>query len=232
MLPLERTRNDSTADFRSSPIQLPQPMSIPLVLSTVRRNWWLVGLTTAVAILAALVPLYLTRPVYASTARFIVNPSKNLAANREIMDSINPNNIHAVASTFAEVLVSDDLYKQAAAQLHLSDAALADLHRSSVILPDTAVVQLVVQGDDAQATAELANDVGQEAVAYADGTFRVYEFDFLDHATAAAAPIPAPWLRNFLLALVIGIGLGALLVYLREQWMRMSSTPERGQLTP
>lgn len=220
MLPLERSTGTLSGLQDESVVNSPaslQAMSLSPLLASLRRSWWVFCLTTFVAIIAALLPLYLAPPIYASTAKFVVNPSKTLAASREILDSVNPSNIHTIASTFAQVLGSDDFYAQAAAQLRLSDQDLAGFSRSTVILPDTAVVQLRVQGDDPQEAAEIANDIGQEAVTYADRTYRIYQFDFLDHAIASAAPISLPWMRNLLLALVIGFGSGALLMVLREQ---------------
>lgn len=198
-------------------------MSVTYYLNTLRQRWWLICLTTAAALAVALVPLSLTSPVYRSTAEFIITPAKKLEASRDLLDSVNSNTVHSIASTFAEILASDDFYDKTNGQLHLNEQNPA-FRRSTVILPNTAVVQMVVEGGNPEGAATLANVLGQLAIDYANGAYRIYDFQFLEHAVAAPAPLPVPWERNLLLGLVLGIGSGTLIALLWEQFRTSRET--------
>ena len=50
-------------------------MEIRLYFQMFRRGWWIIALTTLIALLVSLVASYLTTPEYQAMAQFILSPN-------------------------------------------------------------------------------------------------------------------------------------------------------------
>lgn len=192
-------------------------MEVKLYLRMLQRGWWLVVVTALAALNVALVVAYLQTPLYRTSARFVVSPNASLTSGRDVITSLEALDKPSIVSTYAEVLNSDRIYRQAVETLQVDADLFEDYQVSTVVLPDTTILQLSVAGPQPQLTALLANHIGQQAIDYIHALNQVYEIGFLDPAAVPTTPFSPQPLRDAGLALALGLVLGAGLAILREQ---------------
>ena len=193
-------------------------MQVQLYARMLQRGWWIIALTALSALVVALLVSYMTVPVYSTNTRFIISPNLEQGANGALLiNSISALDKRSIASTFAEVLDSENVYKQASAEINIDPAVLRTYKISTVVLPDANVLELSASGSDPQIAALLANTVGQKGISYVTSLYPVYSVDVLDPAVpSSVATSPNPR-RDMSLALVVGVVLGIALVFAREQ---------------
>jgi diguanylate cyclase (GGDEF)-like protein len=114
------------------------------------------------------------------------------------------------------VLNSKRIFDEATAGLNVSGATLEQYSWTSVVVPDTNIIELTVEGRSPQTAALLANNIGQSAIAYIEGLYPVYSLRLLDAAQPENTPISPQPLRDALTALALGLALGAGLALVRE----------------
>jgi diguanylate cyclase (GGDEF)-like protein len=192
-------------------------MEIKLYLQMLRRGWWIVLLTTLLAVLIALVASYFAKPMYQTSARFIVSPNTNLVATRDMVSSLDTLDRRSIVNTYAEIFNSTSIYSDAVKTNQLDPIALKDYIINTVVLPDTNILELSVSGDDPQMVALLANQIGQRAIGNISLLYQAYTITMLDPAPIPEIPYSPQPLRDFSLALVLGLVGGASLAILSEQ---------------
>ena len=94
---------------------------------------------------------------------------------------------------------------------------LRNYSHSAVVLADANVLQLSVEGPDAETTARLANAIGQRSIIYAEQFLPVYNLDSLDLAVAPTGPFSPQPVRDVGIALALGVTLGSVLAIVYEQ---------------
>src|SRR6266542_117987 len=104
-------------------------MEFKLYLRMLQKGWWIILLTTLVALASSLVVSFLTAPRYSATARFIIIPSPSLKTSSEV---INSNKI-----------LADSL-----ASLNVDRSSIDDYTVQAVALPSSSVLELTVTGSD------------------------------------------------------------------------------------
>jgi len=191
-------------------------MELKLYLTMLRRGWWLIALAALVAMNAGLISTYITTPMYRATASFILKPNASLSGS-DVIRSLDTLNNRSIALTYAEILNSLSIYKEAAEVLQIPWGSLNEYSRSAVVLPDASVLHLSFQGPNPHLAAQLANSVGQHAINYTRGLNQVYNLEFLDPATTPSNPYSPDAMRNISLATLIGAVIGAALAIAREQ---------------
>lgn len=192
-------------------------MEIKLYLQMLRRGWWIVLLTTLLAILIALISSYFTKPMYEASARFIVSPNSSLVTSSQIVSSLDTLDRRSIVSTYAEIFNSTRIYSEAVQTLRLDPVALNDYIVNTVVLPDTNILELSVSGNNPQTVALLANQIGQSAIGDISLLYQAYTISLLDPAPIPDTPYSPQPLRDFSLALVLGLVGGSALAILSEQ---------------
>ena len=192
-------------------------MEIRLYFQMLRRGWWIILLTTLVALATALGISYLAVPRYKAIARFIVTPSTNLIDRVQVLNSLNTLDNQVITTTYAEVMASERIYADSLTALQLQPLDLKKYKYEAVVVSNTSVLELTVTGTDPQMAARLANAIGNKTISFISSVNQVYNFDFLD----IAVPPPEPYwpnpLLNGSLAIVFGIIIGVVLAILNEQ---------------
>lgn len=192
-------------------------MEIKMYLRMLRRGWWLVVLCPLIALAAALTFSYLTQPIYVATARFIVSPDAALSDSSDVINSINTLDKRSIATTYSAILNSDTIFTQAVVDLKLDPIQVADYLRSAIVLPESNVLEVSVEGADPQLAMMLANSIGKQSIAYIDGLNQGFNIRVLDPAQIPIVPTRPQPLRDASLAIVFGIVLGSSLAIIREQ---------------
>lgn len=184
-----------------------------------RRNWWIIALTAGAALLISIILSTLTEPTYQTSARFIISPNRELE-DREIINSLETLDKRSVVVTYVEVLHSNRILGAARRELNVAAIDLVDYGLTAVALPEANVLELTVSGPDPAQTAALANTVGEKAIEYMSSLYPVHRFDFLDRAPQPKQPFAPQPIQNAILSVALGLGLGGLLVILRERLLQ------------
>jgi len=192
-------------------------MEIRLYFQMLRRGWWIILLTTLVALATALGISYIAAPRYKAIARFIVTPGTNLIDRVQVLSSLNTLDNQVITTTYAEVMNSERIYTESLASLQLTPLDLKKYKYEAVVVSNTSVLELTVTGPNAQVAVALANTIGNKTINFISNLNQVYNFDFLDIAVPPPEPYwPNPPL-NGVLAIVLGVIFGAVLAILNEQ---------------
>ena len=191
-------------------------MEIRLYIRMLMRGWWIILLTTLVAVNVALIASYLTTPIYSASATFVVSPTTDLLG-KDIVNSLDTLDKRSIVSTYAEFINSRRIYLDALQVLQLQEASMEDYKISTVVLPDANILVLTVSGPDPQLAALLANTMGQRGINYISLIYRAFDLSFLDPAISATEPSSPQPVRDTTLALALGLIGGMALAILSEQ---------------
>lgn len=183
----------------------------------IQRGWWLIALATLAALNGALIFYLLAVPMYESSASFVVNPTEAVIESRDEIYSLDTLSRRSITATYAEILNSLHVRQSMARQLQLSDETLEEYEMLAVVLPETNVIQVNVQGPDPAVAAAIANSLGEQAINYISQLSRVYDMEVLDLAQPADEPFSPQPVRDIGLAVAIGFFAGIALAFVYTQ---------------
>lgn len=196
------------------------------LIEYVRILWgkrWVVLAAFLSTVIATSVLTYLQTPTYEATSTFIIAPTSAYRDMRSMVDVVDAMSRRAeIAGTYAEVASSRTIQQQAADELGLSPSQRRGLKVDSRVVPDTLVLEITVEGYDAQLVQLFADAVGAKVVAYAPGLYEAYGLRLLDQADLSASPTSHDRLVNLALGAVVGVALGvgmAFLTYYAETYL-------------
>jgi diguanylate cyclase (GGDEF)-like protein len=192
-------------------------MEMRLYLEMFRRNWWMIVLAALVALNVSLVVSFFATPLYVSNARFIVSPNPIVLSGRDVISSMEALDKRSIISTYAEFLNSRRIYDETLAALGIDKMIAQEYDITTVVLPDTNVLELSVSGPDPAVAALLANSIGKQAIDTIRLLYTAYDISVLDPAIPASAPFSPQPARDASLALVLGLVGGAALAVVSEQ---------------
>ncbi len=195
-------------------------MELRLYLQMLRRGWWMVVLTALAATTVALALSFMATPIYRASTTLVVSPNVEAYSAQDqakIVSSLVALDKRSIVGTYAEVLNSARIYKDALAELGLSEEQAEQYTHVAVVLPDANILELSVEGPDPVLTAALANKIGRNAVRYISDLYSVYRINILDPASVPTKPVRPQPARDAALAFTLGVLLGALLVFVWEQ---------------
>ncbi len=192
-------------------------MELRHYLRMLRAGWWLIALSTLAAFSVALAAAYQATPMYRASARLIVRPNIAAIDNNSLIDSIGTLDKRSIAATYAEVLGSNRLLNETATALQLDAKGLRDYVRTSVVLPDSNILEVAISGPNPDLVTRLANGIGQRGIELAKTLYQAYGLEFIDPAIIPTSPYSPQPLRDASLAVAFGLMIGAALAILREQ---------------
>jgi diguanylate cyclase (GGDEF)-like protein len=194
-------------------------MEIRLYLQILKRGWWIIAMTVLAALNTSLLISYLTKPVYEAKSRFVVSPNAGAyQTSYDITSSMDTLDRRSIINTYKELLVSSTVYNSHPEIQKIPAEQLAkDFVISAVVIPDTNILELTVDGSDAQKITTVANAIGESALTYINKLYPVYNFAVLVPPSQPTSPIRPKPVQNAGFALIIGVILGAGLALLRDQ---------------
>ncbi|HSO26444.1 MAG TPA: Wzz/FepE/Etk N-terminal domain-containing protein [Anaerolineales bacterium] len=182
------------------------------LISILRKGWWIILLTTIVAALAALAYTYFfSAPEYRATSRFLISPNAETVEEADMLRSLDTLARVDIIATYAEVFRSARITDAARQAANVSD----EYSSNAFNLPETNILVVQVVGPDPRQALVFNQAVNDEALAYLDQIYPVYSLTLLDAPRALTTPIGPDPLRNMGLAVLLGVGLGAILAILR-----------------
>jgi capsular polysaccharide biosynthesis protein/GGDEF domain-containing protein len=192
-------------------------MEIKMYIRMLQRGWWLIVLCSLVALTVSLVFSYYSEPVYLATARFVASPDASFSQGGDIINSINTLDKRSIVTTYSVILGSDTIYRLALEDLKISTEEVEDYVRSVVVLPESNVLEVYVEGGDPAVAASIANNIGKQSIFYIDGLNQGFNIRLLDPAQVSTEPIRPRPVRDASLALLLGLVLGFSLAIIRDQ---------------
>jgi diguanylate cyclase (GGDEF)-like protein len=194
-------------------------MEINLYLRMLQRGWGIIAVVVLAAINLSFLVSYLTPPVYETTSRFVVSPNADAYSNAwDIVNSLDTLDRRSIINTYKELLVSPSVYSQGLKDQNIDTTILEQKYGATVVVvPDTNILKLTVQGPDPETVVSIANAIGVEALNYINQLYPVYNFSILDSPEFPTAPVRPEPVRNAGLAVLIGLILGVGLAFSREQ---------------
>jgi diguanylate cyclase (GGDEF)-like protein len=192
-------------------------MELKLYLRILLRKWWIIVPAFLVAFTSTLIFTFTQVPTYSATATFVVAPASSVGDAKSFVNNLEVLSSRAqIASTYAEVATSSSIKCMAAEALNLSASQKKSLSVESKLRAGTNVIEITVQGSDPVLVRDFANKVGDEAVAYAEILYEVYDLKTLDQAVTPAAPMKPDKALNLALGAILGLVLGGGLALLTE----------------
>ena len=194
-------------------------MEFKLYFRAIQRGWWIIVFTMLLAVNFSLLISYLTTPVYQVSSRFIVSPNAGIYDNSwDIVSSLDTLDRRSIINTYKELLASPSIYGGSPAIQEITMAELdKDYTISVVVVPDTNILQLTVEGPDPNRAVTIANAIGTQSLAAINKLYPVYDFSILDNPELPTEPIRPQTLQNAGLALLMGAFIGVAMAFSREQ---------------
>ncbi|MFN8413461.1 MAG: diguanylate cyclase [Anaerolineales bacterium] len=192
-------------------------MEIRLYMQMIQRGWWIIVVTSLVALTVSLGLSYTAVPQYQATATFLISPSSTLPSASSVVDSLNTLDRTSVVSNYAEIMGSDRIFSDALAFLKLDALQLEDYTINAVVLPSSSVLELNVSGPNPQIAADFANAIGYQTINFARRLNQVYDLNFLDVAVPPIEPFSPQPLRDAGIATALGLIVGIGLAIVSEQ---------------
>ncbi|MBP6516969.1 MAG: diguanylate cyclase [Chitinophagales bacterium] len=192
-------------------------MEMKLYSEMLRRNWWMILLTTLVALNASLIASYLTTPQFTSSTRFVVSPNLGILSGRDMITSMEALDKRSIVQTYSEFLNSRRIFEETIVVLGINEIIAEEYSVSTVVLPDTNILELTVSGPNPETVALLANGIGKHAIDTISLLYTAYDINVLDPAMPATTPFTPQPTRNATLAMLLGLVGGAALAIISEQ---------------
>lgn len=194
-------------------------MEIRLYMQILKRGWWIIVLSILAAFNTALLVSFITPSVYRATSRFIVSPNVAVFTNSsDVNSSMDTLDRRSIINTYKELLASPSVYGSHPDIQEIPTATFQkEFTIKAVVIPDTNILQLTVDGGDPTAVTKIANAIEEQSTSYINKMYPVYNFTILDSAVVPTEPILPKPVQNASLALLIGLFLGIGLAFLQDQ---------------
>ena len=192
-------------------------MEIRLYFQMLRRGWWIVALTTLVAVATALGISYFATPEYTAMARFIVSPSGTLTTGSEVTNALDTLNNQSTMATYTEIILSGRIHNDTLALMGLPADGLKNYTTAASVLSNSNIIELSVTGPDPLMAAKIANTMGDETVSFTSRLNQVFSVQILDRAIPPVIPTSPKPLLSAGLAIVLGLFVGVIFAILNEQ---------------
>jgi capsular polysaccharide biosynthesis protein len=191
-----------------------------MVLNAVRRGWWVVAAVVAAAIGASIAITAAVTPVYRAETLMVVTPHSSVQDSGDILKSLETLERRTVVATFARIATTQETREAAAAAAGLNPERSGDFRVEASVLPSTNIIRIEVEGENAAATASLANQLGTLTARSAESMYRIYTISTLASATAPRSPVRPDKRRNYLVAITAGALIGLVAAFVLEHLRR------------
>ena len=190
-------------------------------IGVVVKHWAVIVIATAMMIGGAMLLTWATKPVYESGAKLLVSERAS-GSNRELADAFQGILIsERLAKTYSQLAQRVSFLEEAGeiAGVGGSGAHLKDLVTVTPI-KDTQIIEVLARGGDPRTAANFANAIGDLLVAEADGTAAdsAIAISIIETARPTDSPLRPKPSVNLFLGLILGLGVGVMLAFLRDHF--------------
>ncbi|MEM7115600.1 MAG: Wzz/FepE/Etk N-terminal domain-containing protein [Chloroflexota bacterium] len=198
-------------------------MDVQQYLQALRSGWWILLAFLLISAGVGTAYSYSQTPVFEATTSFVANPTFSISDTGDVIRSIDTlAGRSGVVATYCQVLQSEAIFQQAVRSLGINASDISGYRVSCIVLPDSSVLQLDVQGPSAMLVADLANAIGAAGLNYVAGLQEVYELRLLDPAIPSSDSISPNHLLDILLSAILGFMGGLVIIFVRAALTRPS----------
>ena len=194
---------------------------IQIYIPLFKSGWWLVALSTLFAITFSLYLSYTATPVYQTSVKVIIQPNPLRERDADELKAQEVLEERVLAATHVERLASNVHRQQTIPLLPLTPEQVETLGQYSVnavVLPQTSVINLFVNGPDPDVARILANGLAEQGILLFQQNYsNLYRMEFLDPALTPTTPISPTPTRDAPLAAFLGLAFGVALLISYEQ---------------
>lgn len=190
---------------------------LKMYLQALWQNWWIILLTVIVAVVMTLFLSLITRPTYRTNLQLLIVPNMTSFDGRDLIYSLDTLDQRSIVATYVEVMNSARIRREAITDVGLSEDEAPRYQLTTVALPEANVLELAVEGPEAERVADVANAAAAATLAYVSETYDIYRLELLDPAPVPAQAISPTPLRDVTLAIIVGLVLGGVLAIFRDQ---------------
>ena len=191
-----------------------------------RQSWWIVVLIIAGSLGSTAFFTHTQTPIFQATTTLVVWPSKNITDANDIVRSLDTLDRRVYVAMYSKIPCSQMVRNRAQEKLGLSADQLKPYQITTIVIPDTNILKVSVEGPDPSLTANFANAVAEQAKQYIEETYSVFELKILDRATQPISPARPNMGRNLSVATVLGLLVGLALVFVRESIQQLKDTTQ------
>lgn len=191
-------------------------MEIGTYINFLRKRWKIILFFTLATFAATAFWTYNTKPVYESTATYVVRISSSSDEKNRISALNTLMSSDDIPATYAKVANSRLIKQQAVEQLALSSAQRAGLSSDSQLIAGTNVLEVTARGYDPTLVMNYANAVGGQMVVFVETLYDTFELAQLDEATLPRTPSYPDTTMNLIMGGAFGFFLGLVLAFLVE----------------
>lgn len=181
------------------------------------RRWWVILLALLLAVGAAAWATSRQRPVYRATTTMAVIPNSEVTGTEDVLRSLDTLERRTVVATFARIPSAAETRVDAARRMGVDSRAIRSYQIRASVLPNTNIIKLDAEGPDRRRVAALANAAAAVTRREARHMYRIYTMHPLEKAVPARRPIYPTPARNYLVAGMLGLFLGAAAAILLER---------------
>lgn len=194
-------------------------MEFKLFFRAFQRGWWLIVFTALLAVNLSLLVSYFTTPIYQVSSRFVVSPNAGVYDNSwDVVSSLDTLDRRSIINTYKELMASRSIFGDSPDLQELTAEELdSDYTVTVVVVPDTNILKLTVEGPDPDRAMVIANAIGTEALDAINRLYPVYNFSIIEEPELPTQPIRPQTVQNAGLAFLIGGIIGTGLAFSKEQ---------------
>ncbi|MBM7843055.1 YveK family protein [Herpetosiphon giganteus] len=181
------------------------------------RGWWLIALAALTGATLALARSYVTEPEYRTRTRLLLSPNLARVDSGQELYSVTTLQNRTIVNTIAEILNSGSPFKETGGGLNLPPSEVVRYKNNAVTVPEANVLEVYVDGPDANTTALLANSLAQRTIDFVDQKYPSYSLTVLDPALPSSVPQSPKPVRDTTLALILGAVVGAIIAIVQAQ---------------
>ena len=191
-----------------------------------RQSWWIVVLTIVGSLGSTAFFTHTQTPIFQATTTLVVWPTKNMTDLNDLVRSLDTLDRRVYVAMYSKIPSSQIVRGRAQEKLGLSLPQLEPYLINTVVIPDTNILNVSVEGPDPHLTANLANAVAEQAKQYIEESYTVFELKILDRATQPVLPARPNMGRNLSVATVLGLLAGLGLVFVRESIQQLKGATQ------
>lgn len=145
----------------------------------------------------------------------IVSPSSQLREDH-LINSLNTLDRRTIVATVAKIPSSATVRSRAWGKLSAPGLSLKQFKVTTIVLPDTNILQVSVEGPDPAVASSFANAIAEVTTSSLPEYYDMYQLTLLDRATAPSYRVRPSLTRNMSVGILMSTLLGILLALLAE----------------
>jgi diguanylate cyclase (GGDEF)-like protein len=202
-------------------------MEIRNYLRIIARRWWIIVGTVIVFFAIGLIYVSRQPKVYESKSSFVLRPHSEIVLDYATISTIDTISRRIeIASTFAQVVGSNQIKSRALDRMGRSEDDSITLSANGSVVAGTNVLELTARGPDPVTVEEFADAVSVETVSFVNNLFDVFELQSLDEATVSNSPVSPRTTLILIVAVFAGVGIGIGTAFLVDYIIRSLKQPE------